>query len=54
MNELLSFVQADFVETGAWLDNLNPRDGARINRVAEANEALLDQAVLVRIDTYDN
>ncbi len=45
MNELLSFVQADFVETGAWLDNLNPRDGARINRVAEANEALLDQAV---------
>ena len=45
MNELLSFVQAEFVETGVWIDNLNPRNGARINRVAEASDALLDQAV---------
>ena len=45
MDELLSFVEAEFVETGVWLDNLNPRNGARINRVAEANEALLDRAV---------
>ena len=45
MDELLSFVEAEFVETGVWLDNLNPRNGARINRVAEANEVLLDRAV---------
>ena len=45
MDELLSFVESEFVESGAWLDNINPRNGARISRVSEASDTHLDRAV---------
>ena len=45
MDELLSFVESEFVESGAWLDNINPRNGARISRVSEASDTHVDRAV---------
>lgn len=43
--DLPSFIGAEFVETGLWINNINPRDGSLIARVAECNEAHLNRAV---------
>lgn len=42
---LKNYVAGEFVDTDLRFDNINPVDGSLINQVAEADAALVDQAV---------
>ena len=42
---LCNYVAGEFASTGARFDNINPVDGSLINRVCEADQALVERAV---------
>ncbi|WP_200957638.1 2-hydroxymuconic semialdehyde dehydrogenase [Phenylobacterium sp.] len=42
---LASYVGGNFVDTGRYFDDINPVDGSRVAKVAEADAALVDRAV---------
>lgn len=42
---LKNYINGEFVSSDSLFDNINPVDGSVINRVAEANQTLVDRAV---------
>ena len=42
---LKNFVDGEFVDTGGYFDNVSPVNGKAINKISEANLALIDRAV---------
>lgn len=45
MNDILNFINGEFVATGKWFDNRTPTTNAVVGRVAEAGKAEVDAAV---------
>ena len=44
-NQILNFINGEFVATGKWFDNRTPTTNAVIGQVAEAGQAEVDAAV---------
>ena len=42
---LKCFVNGEFVDSGTYFDNINPVNGSIISKLAEADQAIIDQAV---------